>query len=394
MVHAPLRPSHASPHGRHQEATALTMLERSLETITLPEQRSGGWRAAAAARPASASSGPFCAELIDLEKRYGRQLSLQGLHLHLPEGSIYGLLGPNGAGKSTTLRIVATLLKPDRGSVRIAGIDACRHPRRVRALLGYVAQDCGLDKVLTGREHLTLHGDLHHLSDAEILQRSRALIEALGMGEWIDRRTGGYSGGMRRRLELACSLLHQPRLLVLDEPTVGLDQESRRAIWGLLHALRRQGTSVLLSSHDLEEVEALADQVGIIERGRLLAEGDPRALKASLGGDRLSLRLREFSTAEEAQQACQVLTGCPGVQQLVIDAAAGHSLHLVVEGAGVIDAVRWRLDQVGLPIFALTHSKPSLHDLYLQATGRNLADADRTAQAERNLKAERRQAMR
>ena len=219
------------------------------------------------------ASGPVI-ELAGLRKSYGRGekavRALNDLGLSVPAGSLYGLLGPNGAGKTTCLRILATLLAPDAGSVRVAGIDALADPREVRRQLGYVAQEVALDKILTGRELLRLQADLYHLRAREREPRIAELVELLGMGEWIDRRCGGYSGGMRRRLDLAAGLLHRPRVLVLDEPTVGLDIESRAAIWAVLRQLRDGGTTVLLSSHYLEEVDALADRLAIIEAGRVI----------------------------------------------------------------------------------------------------------------------------
>ena len=203
-------------------------------------------------------------ELRQLSKTYGAVTALSNLDLSVPEGCLYGLLGPNGAGKTTTLRILATLLAPDGGSVQVDGVDALKHPREVRRLLGYVAQEVAIDKILSGRELLQLQGDLYHLSRADRDHRIDDLIDRLGMEPWIDRRCGTYSGGMRRRLDLAAGLLHRPRLLVLDEPTVGLDIESRSAIWQLLNQLVEAGTSVLLSSHYLEEIEALADRMATV----------------------------------------------------------------------------------------------------------------------------------
>ena len=196
-------------------------------------------------------------ELHRLNKRYnapkGLSISaLNNLSLQVPAGSLYGLLGPNGAGKSTALRILCTLLAPDSGTVRVAGLDALTDPRGVRRLLGYVAQDVAIDKILTGRELLQLQGDLYHLPRRQRNRRMAELIDLMGMGDWIDRRCGSYSGGMRRRLDLAAGLLHSPQVLVLDEPTVGLDIESRAAIWQVLRQLRDGGTTVLLSSHYLE----------------------------------------------------------------------------------------------------------------------------------------------
>jgi ABC-2 type transport system ATP-binding protein len=340
--------------------------------------------------------------LIDLQhlsKRFGSGnappvQALDDLSLSVPRGCLYGLLGPNGAGKTTTLRILCTLLAPDAGTVRVDGLDALAQPRQVRRLLGYVAQEVAIDKILTGRELLVLQGDLYHLPRGERDQRITTLQHLLGMEGWIDRRCGTYSGGMRRRLDLAAGLLHAPRVLVLDEPTVGLDIESRAAIWQVLRQLRDQGTTVLLSSHYLEEVDALADRLAIIDEGRVLAEGTPAELKAALGGDRVTLRVREFSDEGEAERVRAILQSCQGVRQVVVNRAQGYSLNLVVDDGEVIERLRCQLAEAQLPVFALAQSRPSLDDVYLQATGRTLMDAELSVAGQRDAKAERRQSMR
>ena len=333
-------------------------------------------------------------ELRQLHKSYGTVTALNGLDLSVPEGCLFGLLGPNGAGKTTTIRIVATLLSPDRGEVVVDGLDAIRHPRAVRGILGYVAQEVAIDKILTGRELLQLQGDLYHLKREERDRRIAELIDRLGMDAWIDRRCGTYSGGMRRRLDLAAGLLHRPKLLVLDEPTVGLDIESRAAIWELLDQLVSEGTSVLLSSHYLEEIEALASRMAIIDSGAVIAEGTPEELKNRLGGDRVTLRVREFSDQEEALQVRTLLEHVEGVRQVVVNRAQGYSLNLVVENDPAIVRLKERLHEAGLPVFALAQSRPSLDDVYLQATGRTLMDAELALAGQRDVKQERRQSMR
>ncbi len=333
-------------------------------------------------------------ELRKISKAYGSVTALRELDLTVPEGCLYGLLGPNGAGKTTAMRILATLLAPDGGSVRVGGVDGLAEPRAVRQLMGYVAQEVAIDKILSGRELLQLQGDLYHLQRKDRETRIADLIERLAMGDWIDRRCGTYSGGMRRRLDLAAGLLHRPRLLVLDEPTVGLDIESRSAIWQLLRQLVQEGTTVLLSSHYLEEVEALADQMAIIDDGRVIAEGTPDQLKQRLGGDRVTLRVREFSTAEEAAKVRALLEPLNGVLEVVVNRAQGFSLNLVIEGGPVIDQLRQTLDGAGLPVFALAQSRPSLDDVYLQATGRTLMDAELAIAGQRDVKKEKRQSMR
>ena len=338
-------------------------------------------------------------ELQQLCKRYGGKkaatavVALDNLSLQVPAGSLYGLLAPNGAGKTTALRILCTLLAPDSGSVRVGGVDALAEPRAVRRLLGYVAQEVAIDKILTGRELLQLQGDLYHLAPAARNRRMDELIELLGMTDWIDRRCGSYSGGMRRRLDLAAGLLHSPKVLVLDEPTVGLDIESRAAIWSVLRQLREGGTTVLLSSHYLEEVDALADHLAIIEAGKVIAEGAPAVLKAALGGDRVTLRVREFSDANEAERVRSLLNDCAGVRQVVVNRAQGYSLNLVIEHDGVVEQLRRQLAAADLPVFALAQSRPSLDDVYLQATGRTLMDAELAVAGSRDPKAERKASM-
>ncbi len=332
--------------------------------------------------------------LEHLSKRFGTVQALQDLSLEVPQGSLYGLLGPNGAGKTTALRILSTLLAPDAGAVTIAGIDALAQPREARQLLGYVAQEVAIDKILTGRELLELHAALYHLSRERAQRRISELADLLGMDDWLDRRCGGYSGGMRRRLDLACGLLHEPAVLVLDEPTVGLDIESRSLLWDVLRRLRDGGTTVLLSSHYLEEVDALADRLAIIDGGRVIAEGTPASLKGALGGDRVTLRIREFATPAEAEHALALLQGCEGVRSAVINRAQGHAINLVVDGEGVVEGLRRQLQEHRMPVFSLAQSRPSLDDVYLQATGRTLMDAELAAVADRDPKAERKQAMR
>lgn len=333
-------------------------------------------------------------ELRNISKTYGNVTALRELDLTVPEGCLYGLLGPNGAGKTTAMRILATLLAPEQGSVHVDGVDALADPRAVRRLLGYVAQDVAIDKILSGRELLQLQGDLYHLRRGHRDERIAELIRRLDMADWIDRRCGTYSGGMRRRLDLAAGLLHRPRLLVLDEPTVGLDIESRSAIWQLLRQLVQEGTTVLLSSHYLEEVEALADRMAIIDDGRVIAEGTPTELKQRLGGDRVTLRVREFSDFDEAARVRALLEPIHGVRQVVINRAQGFSLNLVVEGGLVIQQLESTLEGAGIPVFALAQSRPSLDDVYLQATGRTLMDAELAIAGQRDVKQEKRQSMR
>ncbi|HEY9807266.1 MAG TPA: ABC transporter ATP-binding protein, partial [Candidatus Obscuribacterales bacterium] len=219
-----------------------------------------------------------------LQKRYGQVEAVKDVSFQVEPGEIFGLLGPNGAGKTTTIRCLCTLAQPDAGNVEVSGISVTENPRAARQLLGYVAQEVALDKVLTGRELLQLQAALYHLPRAIARERIASAIELLGLAEWADKKTGTYSGGLRKRLDLAAGLLHQPDVLVLDEPTVGLDIESRVAVWNFLRQLRAEGTAVLITSHYLEEIDALADRVAIIDRGVVIATGTPSALKDQVGG--------------------------------------------------------------------------------------------------------------
>jgi ABC-2 type transport system ATP-binding protein len=330
-----------------------------------------------------------------LQKRYGKTEALRDVSFQVESGEIFGLLGPNGAGKTTTLRCLCTLAAPDAGRIELAGISVLDHPKAARQLLGYVAQEVALDKVLTGRELLQLQAALYHLPRPQIAERINTSLSLLGLEPWADQKTGTYSGGLRKRLDLAAGLLHAPAVLVLDEPTVGLDIESRRVIWDFLRQLRDRGTTVLLTSHYLEEIDALADRVAIIDQGKVIAEGTPSQLKDRVGGDRITLKLREFTSAAEAEQAKAMATALPFVQDVIINSAQGNSLNLVVTPqSDALIELQKALKTAGLPVFGIAQARPSLDDVYLSATGKTLLDAEMAAASQRDLKAERKQSMR
>ena len=236
-----------------------------------------------------------------LSKSYSDINALKNLSMEIEAGTLFGILGPNGAGKSTLIKILATLIEPDSGEVFINNINLIKNSRKIRELIGYVAQDIALDKILTGRELLDFQSDLYHINKNKKFERINKLIDQLEMNDWIDRKCGTYSGGMKRRIDLAAGLLHLPQVLILDEPTVGLDIESRNIIWQLLKDLRNNGMTIILSSHYLDEIDKLADRLVIIDDGRVIAKGTPAELKNKLGGDRVTLKVREFSNQEEAK---------------------------------------------------------------------------------------------
>ncbi|NEO88375.1 MAG: ATP-binding cassette domain-containing protein [Spirulina sp. SIO3F2] len=329
-----------------------------------------------------------------LQKSYGTTEAVKDISFEIQPGELFGLLGPNGAGKTTTIRCLCTLAKPDGGRVEVSGFSAIEQPRQVRRCLGYVAQEVALDKVLTGRELLELQAALYHLPRAAAQERITQLIELLGLGEYADQKTGTYSGGLRRRLDLAAGLLHRPDVLVLDEPTVGLDVESRFVVWDFLRQLRDAGTTVLITSHYLEEIDSLADRLAIIDRGVVLAEGSPSELKDKVGGDRVTLRIREFTPEAEAQQAQNKLQTLPFVEEVILNTAQGNTLNLVVQReSNPLTQIERTLHEMGLPTFSLAQSRPSLDDVYLAATGRTLMDAELAAASSRDLKQEKKQQM-
>jgi ABC-2 type transport system ATP-binding protein len=331
----------------------------------------------------------------NLQKRYGSVEAVKDISFQVEPGEIFGLLGPNGAGKTTTIRCLCTLTTPDAGKVEVSGISAVDQPRAARRRLGYVAQEVALDKVLTGRELLQLQAALYHLPSHVAKKRIEEVIGILGLEEYADKKTGTYSGGLRRRIDLAAGLLHQPDVLVLDEPTVGLDIESRVVVWDLLRKLREAGTTVLITSHYLEEIDALANRVAIIDRGVVIAAGTPSELKDKVGGDRITLRIREFSPIEEAETARNMLQSLPFVQEVIINNAQGNSLNLVVKPqSDALISIQQSLKDAGLPTFGIAQARPSLDDVYLAATGQTLMDAELAAAGSRDPKAEKKQNMR
>jgi len=331
----------------------------------------------------------------NLKKRYGSLEAVKDVSFQVEPGEIFGLLGPNGAGKTTTLRVLCTLTTPDAGRVEVSGISVVENPKAARQRLGYVAQEVALDKVLTGRELLQLQAALYHLPSAVGKERIHQVLGLLGLEEWAGKRTGTYSGGIRKRLDLAAGLLHAPDVLVLDEPTVGLDIESRFVVWDFLRQLQAEGTSVLITSHYLEEIDVLANRVAIIDRGSVIATGTPSELKDQVGGERVTLRIREFSPVEEAEKAKSLLQSLPFVQEVIINSAQGNSLNLVIlpQNDALIN-IQQSLNSAGFPTFGIAQSRPSLDDVYLAATGRTLMDAELAAVGSRDLKAERKQSMR
>ena len=330
----------------------------------------------------------------NLSKSDKNTQALNNLSLNIPFGCFYALLGPNGAGKSSLIRILATLMGSDSGEVWINGIDALKKPREARTQIGYVAQESSLDKILTGYEHLIFTADLHHLPRKIKKERIDEVIEQLNMSEWVYRRTKTYSGGMRRRLELGCALLHKPKIFILDEPSVGLDPESRQLIWEVLKASVENGQTVLLSTHQLQEVEQLADQLAILDHGKLIAAGKPKTLKEKIGGQKLTLRIREFSNQTEAKATSDALIRRADIDNIIINPSQGYSLTLITAKEANSDEIVNEVQKQGFPIFSCARSSISIDDIYLKATGSTIADAELSALGARDLRKERKEAMR
>ena len=310
----------------------------------------------------------------NLKKTYGETVAVDGISLNVTQGQIYGLLGPNGAGKTTTMRCICTLTIPDSGVIEVAG---ATEARAIRNRLGYVAQEVALDKVLTGRELLRFQAALYHIPPKQISDRIDSVLDLLQLEPYADKLSGTYSGGLKKRLDLAAGLLHQPSVLILDEPTVGLDIQSRIAIWEFLRKLRASGVTVLISSHYLEEIDALADRVAIIDRGKIIAEGTTDELKTKVGGDRITVRIREFTDRNEAEEAKKILQQLPIVQSITINAAQGNAVNLfVTPDANAISEIQNMLTAVDISVFSLSQSRPSLDDVFLAATGQTILDAE------------------
>jgi ABC-2 type transport system ATP-binding protein len=310
-----------------------------------------------------------------LRKRYGLVQALDGVTFSVREGEIFGLLGPNGAGKSTTVRVLVTLAQPDSGSATVAGHDVVRQPGAVRRTIGYVPQESGVDRRATGRENLLLQGRVFGLRGDALRSRVDELLEAVGIADSADRPVDGYSGGMRRRLDIALGLVHRPQVLFLDEPTTGLDPEARVVMWEEVSRLARQESlTILLTTHYLEEADELADRLAIVSQGTVVAEGTPAELKARLGGDAVHVELADGSV-EDARRVLE-RTQAPVAATL----ADGRTLvSRVPAGGQALPGILSALASAGIPVASVAVHRPSLDDVYLHYTGRDFASEDRAA---------------
>jgi ABC-2 type transport system ATP-binding protein len=296
--------------------------------------------------------------------------AVAGIDLVVRAGEIFGFLGPNGAGKTTTLRMLSTLIPPTDGRATIAGYDLLREARKVRESIGYVSQVGGVDASATGRENLLVQGQLYGMSRRETEQRIHELLVTLELASFADRMARTYSGGQRRRLDLALGMIHRPRLLFLDEPTTGLDPQSRARLWDEVRKLRDDGTTVFLTTHYLEEADVLADRLAIMDHGQIVAQGTPDALKQQIAGDVITLGLETENGAR--QKAHSLLDQQPFVRE--IHPADGQFQLFVERGEESLPAILRLLDGAGLSVRTVALSRPSLDDVFLRQTGRSLRE--------------------
>jgi ABC-2 type transport system ATP-binding protein len=327
------------------------------------------------------SNAAIEAEQLVREFRKGPR-AVDGIDLAVSPGEIYGFLGPNGAGKSTTVLMLTTLLPPTAGRATVGGFDVVKQGSEVRASIGAALQEAALDPILTGREHLLLQATLQGIARSERKQRAQALLERVGLEEAADRRVGGYSGGMKRRLDLALALVHRPRILFLDEPTTGLDPQSRSALWEEVARLAHdEGITVFLTTQYLEEADMLADRVGIIDRGRIVAEGTPGQLKAEIGSPSVEVNPVDPDASDQLAALLERFG------ELRRNGRGNVTVQLPGGEAQLAEVVRV-LDQADLRVETLQLHQPSLDDVFLAKTGRKLegAGAGEIAEAPPNLK--------
>jgi ABC-2 type transport system ATP-binding protein len=300
-----------------------------------------------------------------LQRSFDEVFAVQGVDLSVEEGEIFGFLGPNGAGKTTTVRMLTTLLLPTGGRATVAGHDVVKQARAVRATIGVALQEAALDPLMTGRELIRLQATLQGLPGAEGKQRADALLERVDLADAADRRVGGYSGGMKRRLDLAAALVHEPKVLFLDEPTTGLDPVSRKTIWEEVRALNDEGTTVFLTTQYLEEADQLADNVAIIDSGKIVAEGTPDSLKTEIGNPHIQLQLAAGSIAEAEEVCARVGKLLPPVDGRTVLVEAAN-------GAADIPKVVRALDDAGIAVESLELVRPTLDDVFVAKTGHHL----------------------
>jgi ABC-2 type transport system ATP-binding protein len=307
-------------------------------------------------------------------KAYGDVIALDGLDLEVPTGTVLGLLGPNGAGKTTAVSILTTLLRPDAGSARIAGVDLAREPERVRERIGLSGQFAAVDEVLTGRENLEMIGRLYRLGRSGARTRAAELLERFDLADAGDRPVKGYSGGMRRRLDLAGALVAAPPVLFLDEPTTGLDPRSRLELWSVIRELVAAGATLLLTTQYLEEADQLADEIVVIDHGRAIARGSADELKAQVGGERIELVVTDPSDLDAAVSILARHVDGGGEREVEVRPATRTLLAPIAEGIASLSVVIGELQAAGVAVSDIGLRRPTLDDVFLTLTGHTTAE--------------------
>jgi ABC-2 type transport system ATP-binding protein len=297
-----------------------------------------------------------------LKKSFKNLEVLKGVDLNVERGTMLALLGPNGAGKTTTIRILSTLLKPDGGTALVNGFDVINDPNEVRSTIGLTGQYAAVDEYLTGRENLVMMGKLYHLSHANAVKRAEELLEQFDLTEAADRAAKGYSGGMKRRLDLGLSLVATPPILFLDEPTTGLDPRSRLAMWDVIEQLKKNGATILLTTQYLEEADKLADRIAVVDQGRIIAEGTASELKAKVGKDRLELVIADKNAFQTAVNQVKLNEGFESNEH-------DRIISFATDGVGSVKLVLDQMEKAGVKIEALSLHKPTLDDVFLKLTG-------------------------
>ena len=320
---------------------------------------------------APAPSGiAYAVDAKGLVKRYGDTVALAGIDLQVPVGTVTAVLGPNGAGKTTAVRILATLTQADEGTATVAGFDVGRQANEVRRRIGLAAQDATVDPLLTGRENLVMLGQLHQLSRKESAERARVLLEDFSLTEAADRVVSGYSGGMRRRLDLAATLMSRPSVLFLDEPTTGLDPRARAELWAVIDTLVDRGTTVVLTTQYLDEAERLADDIVVIDHGKVIARGDARTLKRTVGGDQVRVVVSDPDRLADAARIVEDVTG----YDVVVDTASRTVTGPTGRGVETVVLVAQGLLRSRIGVDDLSLGQPTLDEVFLTLTGSPIHD--------------------
>ncbi|MBI4715418.1 MAG: ATP-binding cassette domain-containing protein [Nitrospirae bacterium] len=314
---------------------------------------------------------PDVIEIEDLTRTFGELKAVDGLNLSIAAGEIFGLLGPNGAGKTTTLKMLTTLLRPTRGTARILGFDILAQPVEVRRQIGYIPQERTLDRYLTGREHLRLFADLYHLSPKVARERETFLLDLVDLTDKADGETRNYSGGMKKRLEIACGLMHHPKVLFLDEPTLGLDIQSRSRVWDHIRDLRKTGMTVVLTTNYLDEADLLCDRLAIIDGGKVVVTGTPGRLRQSLEGDIVWFRLEEGSAAR-GEEVSALLSSFPFVRNVRREDRAFH-VRIAPNEPALADLIR-EFHKAGLGLEAIRYQHPTLEEVFIHYAGHRIKE--------------------